>query len=120
MVKARLSLVGRIFIVYHALLSSLWNFIYYYMYWFQKCSFQNSDTSPELPLVRIKIHPCPQVSWGDCIIQRKCGGLSITNPESTLYALMSKWFIMVMLHGNSNLQFLLRFRKKVTYNHPLT
>jgi hypothetical protein len=50
-----------------------------------------------------------RVNWGDYIMPKKVGGLSLTLPEDAMKALMSKWINQALLPSKSNLQIILRY-----------
>jgi exonuclease III len=49
-----------------------------------------------------------RVSWQDCCIKRKLGGLSLIDPKEAEVGLLSKWVVHAFLPGDSNLQTILR------------
>jgi hypothetical protein len=51
-----------------------------------------------------------RVSWHDCCVKRKQGGLSIINPKDAEVALLSKWVVYAFLPGQSNLQTIIRYK----------
>ena len=60
-----------------------------------------------------------RVSWDDCTMPKKVGGLTIISPEDAMKALMSKWVIQALLLGKSNLQTILRHRIKQLQPPPM-
>jgi hypothetical protein len=51
-----------------------------------------------------------RVAWPTLCHRYRDGGLRIIDPEQAMMALMSKWIILALQRGNSNVQLMLRYR----------
>ena len=51
-----------------------------------------------------------RVSWRECCLKKKYGGLGLVNPEAPKTSLLCKWIIKAMKSGESNFQLMLRYR----------
>ena len=50
------------------------------------------------------------VCWKECSMTKKYGGSGLVDPEIAITSLLTKWIIKAMEPGESNLQFMLRYR----------
>ena len=105
----KLSLAGRAVICNQVLLSILWFFI---TVWGGsnkilskiRGAIRNYLWSGKEQLTRTR------VSWRECCMKKKYGGLGLVNPEVAKTSLLSKWIVKAMEPGESNLQLMLRYR----------
>jgi hypothetical protein len=105
----KLSLAGRTLICNHVLLSTLWFFI---SVW--------GGSNKILTKIRGAIrnylwsgkeqHSRTRVSWRECCLKKKYGGLGLVDPEAAKTSLLCKWIVRAMEPRDSNLQVMLRFR----------
>jgi hypothetical protein len=51
-----------------------------------------------------------RVSWQECCLKKKYGGLGLVDPEESKTSLLCKWIVKAMEPGESNLQLMLRYR----------
>lgn len=51
-----------------------------------------------------------RVSWRECCLKKKCGGLGLIDPRAAKSSLLYKWVVKTMEPGESNLQLMLRYR----------
>lgn len=102
-------MAGKVVICNHILLSTLW---FLTMVW--GCSnkrlrkiinnIHNHLWFGKKNLTHIK------VSWRECCLKKKYGGLGFANPEVAKTCLLCKWIIKSMEPGKSNLHLILRYR----------
>ena len=105
----KLSLAGRVVICNQVLLSTLWFFI---TVWGGsnkilrriRGAIRNYLWSGKEQLTRTR------VSWQECCMRKKKGGLGLVDPNIAKTSLLCKWIIKAMEPGESNLQLMLRFR----------
>jgi hypothetical protein len=105
----KLSLVGRIVLCNQVLLSTLWFFI---TVWggsnkvLRKIrgAIRNYMWSGKDQFTRTR------VSWQECCLKKKYGGLGLVDPEEAKTSLLCKWIVKAMEPGESNLQLMLRYR----------
>ena len=105
----KLSLGGRIVICNQVLLSTLWFFI---TVWGSsnkiltkiRGAIKNYLWSGKEQLTRTR------VSWRECCLKKKHGGLGLVDPETAKISLLCKWIVKAMEPGDSNLQLMLRYR----------
>ena len=105
----KLSLAGRAIICNQVLLSTLWFFI---TVWGGsnkilrriRGAIRNYLWSGKEQLTRTR------VSWGECCLKKKKGGLGLVDPEVAKTSLLCKWVVKAMEPGESNLQLMLRYR----------
>ena len=55
-------------------------------------------------------HTRTRVSWQECCLKKKYGGLGLVDPEAAKNNLLCKWIVRAMEPGESNLQLMLRYR----------
>ena len=104
-----LSLAGRVVICNQVLLSTLWFFT---TVWggsnkiLRKIrgAIRNYLWSGKEQLTRTR------VSWRECCMKKKDGGLGLVDPELAKIGLMCKWIVKAIEPGESNLQLMLRYR----------
>ena len=105
----RLSLAGRVVICNQVILSTLWFFV---TVWGGsnkvlsnfRGAIRNYLWSGKEQLTRTR------VSWWECCLKKKKGGLGLVDPESAKISLLCKWVIKTLEPGESNLQLMLRYR----------
>jgi hypothetical protein len=51
-----------------------------------------------------------RVSWRECCIKKKYGGLGLVDSEVAKTSILSKWIVKAMEPGKFNLQLMLRYR----------
>ena len=105
----KLSLGGRIVICNQVLLSTLWFFI---TVW--------GGSNKILNKIRGAIRNYlwsgkeqrsrTRVSWRECCLKKKLGGLGLMDLETAKISLLCKWIVKAMETGESNLQLMLRYR----------
>lgn len=57
-----------------------------------------------------------RVSWQECCLKKKYGGLGLVDPEEAKTSMLCKWIVKAMEPGESNLQVMLRYR--LTRSNP--
>jgi hypothetical protein len=107
--KMKLSLAGRAVICNQVLLSTLWFFITVWggsnkILGKVKGAIRNYLWSGKEQLTRTR------VSWRECCLKKKEGGLGLVDPEAAKTSLLCKWVVKAMEPGESNLQLMLRYR----------
>ena len=106
----KLSLGGRIVICSQVLLSTLWFFIMVCGGGSNKTltkikgAIRNYLWSGKEQLTRTR------VSWRECCLKKKFGGLGLVDPEVAKTSLLCKWIVKALEPGESNLQLMLRYR----------
>ena len=105
----KLSLGGRIVICNQVLLSTLWFFITVWdgsnkILTKMRGTIRNYLWSGKKQLTRTR------VSWRECCLKKKYGGLGLVDPEAAKISLLCKWIVKAMEPGNLNLQLILRYR----------
>ena len=50
------------------------------------------------------------MSWQECCLKKKYGGLGLVDPEEAKTSLLGKWIVRAMEPGESSLQLMLRYR----------
>lgn len=105
----KLSLVGRVVICNQVLFSILWFFITVWRGSNKvlrkiRVAIRNYMWSGKEQLTRTR------VSWKECCMRKKHGGLGLVDPETAKTCLLCKWIVKAMELGESNLQLMLRFR----------
>ena len=105
----RLSLAGRALICNHVLLSTLWFFI---SVWGGSNKILNKIRGDIRNYLwsRKEQQSRTRVSWKECCLKKKYGGLGLVDPEAAKTSLLCKWIVRAMEPGESNLQLMLRFR----------
>ena len=51
-----------------------------------------------------------RVSWRECCLTKRYGGLGLVDPEVTKISILCKWIVKAMEPGEFNLQLMLRYR----------
>ena len=103
----RLLVAGRAMIVKQVLLSSLW---YFTSIWHGSVKVLGKIKG----LLRnylwsgMEYASRARVSWSDCCVKRKAGGLSLLDPQEATTTLLCKWIINAYGPGESNLKIILR------------
>ena len=105
----KLALAGRVVICNQVLSSTLWFFI---TVW--------GGSNKILRKIRGAIRnylwagkeqlTCTRVSWRECCMRKKNGGLGLVDSETAKTGLMCKWIVKAIEPGESNLQIMLRYR----------
>lgn len=105
----RLSLAGRTLIVNQVLLSTLY---YFLAVWAGTVrSLRKIKTLLRCYLWAGNIHATrTRVAWSVCCVKKGDGGLGLVEPEDAMDALLIKWVMLAVTSGDSNLQYMLRFR----------
>ena len=104
----KLSLAGRVVICNQVFLSTLWFFITVWggsnkILRSIRGAIRNYLWSGKEQLTRTR------VSWKECCMKKKNGGLGLVDPEATNTSLLCKWVVKAMEPGESNLQIMLRY-----------
>ena len=107
--STQLSLASRTLIVNHVLMSSMWHFTTVWV-GLKRVLVNNKALLRNCLWCGSKNMTCTRMSWDDCMILKKIGGLSLTSSEDAMKALMSKWIVQAIMHGHANIQFFTRFR----------
>ena len=105
----KLSLGGRIVICNHVFLSTLWFLITVWggsnkILTKIRGAIRNYLCSGKEQLTRTR------VSWRECCLKKKYGGLGLVDPEATKISILCKWIVKAMEPGEANLQLMLRYR----------
>ena len=105
----KFSLAGRTLVCNHVFLFILWFFI---SFW----GGSNKILNKIIGAIRNYLWTWKEqqsrtrVSWRECYLKKKYGGLGLVDPEAAKTSLLCKWIVRAMEPGESNLQLILKFR----------